>query len=208
VQPKPEGLAQAFLIGEDFLAGDSVLMALGDNIFHGEGLGFDLQNKLPNKGAHIFTYEVSNPSDYGVLNLDENGNPISVIEKPITHESNLAITGLYFFDNKVSEMAKVIQPSNRGELEITSLIESYLSKGELTFSKLSRGTAWLDTGKPNSLNDASVYIRVLEERTGLKVACIEEIAWRKGWITKAELNIISEKYGSSEYGKYLNALKI
>jgi glucose-1-phosphate thymidylyltransferase len=208
VQPKPEGLAQAFLIGREFLDGDSVLMALGDNIFHGEGLGTDLQNKIPNKGAHIFTYEVSNPSDYGVLNLDADGKAISVVEKPISSESNMAITGLYYFDGKVSELSSSVKPSKRGELEIISLIEIYLAKSELTFSKLSRGTAWLDTGKPNSLNDASIYIRVLEERTGLKVACLEEIAWRKGWITQTELNVLAEKYGQSEYGKYLKSLKI
>jgi len=208
IQPKPEGLAQAFIIGEDFLDGDSVLMVLGDNIFHGEGLGLDLQNRIPNKGAHIFTYEVSNPSSYGVLNLDTEGNAASVVEKPANSESNLAITGLYYFDRKVSEIAKSVKPSKRNELEITSVIETYLAAGELTFSKLSRGTAWLDTGNPNSLNDASVYIRVLEERTGLKVACLEEIAWRKGWISKIELSDLASKYGSSEYGKYLNSLKI
>ena len=208
VQPKPEGLAQAFLIGREFLNGESVLMILGDNIFHGEGLGTDLQNKIPDQGAHIFTYEVSNPSDYGVLNLDSEGRAVSVVEKPKTSESNLAITGLYFFDGRVSELAKSVEPSKRGELEIISLIEIYLAKGELTFSKLSRGTAWLDTGKPNSLNDASIYIRVLEERTGLKVACLEEIAWRKGWINQSELHALAEKYGQSEYGKYLKSLKI
>ena len=208
VQPKPEGLAQAFIIGEEFLNGDSVLMILGDNIFHGEGLGTDLHNKIPDKGAHIFTYEVSNPSDYGVLNLDTDGKVISVVEKPVSNESNMAITGLYYFDGRVSELSKSVKPSKRGELEIISLIEIYLAKGELTFSKLSRGTAWLDTGKPNSLNDASIYIRVLEERTGLKVACLEEIAWRQGWITQTELNSLAEKYGQSEYGKYLKSLKI
>ncbi|CAB4602129.1 MAG: glucose-1-phosphate thymidylyltransferase RfbA [Actinobacteria bacterium] len=208
VQPKPEGLAQAFIISEEFLNGDSVLMILGDNIFHGEGLGTDLHNKIPDKGAHIFTYEVSNPSDYGVLNLDTDGKVISVVEKPISNESNMAITGLYYFDGRVSELSKSVKPSKRGELEIISLIEIYLAKGELTFSKLSRGTAWLDTGKPNSLNDASIYIRVLEERTGLKVACLEEIAWRQGWITQTELNSLAEKYGQSEYGKYLKSLKI
>ena len=208
VQPKPEGLAQAFIIGEEFLNGDSVLMILGDNIFHGEGLGTDLHNKIPDKGAHIFTYEVSNPSDYGVLNLDTDGKVISVVEKPISNESNMAITGLYYFDGRVSELSKSVKPSKRGELEIISLIEIYLAKDELTFSKLSRGTAWLDTGKPNSLNDASIYIRVLEERTGLKVACLEEIAWRQGWITQTELNSLAEKYGQSEYGKYLKSLKI
>ena len=208
VQPKPEGLAQAFLIGREFLDGDSVLMILGDNIFHGEGLGTDLHNKIPDKGAHIFTYEVSNPSDYGVLNLDEEGKAISVVEKPTTSESNLAITGLYFFDGKVSELSSLVKLSKRGELEIISLIEIYLAKGELTFSKLSRGTAWLDTGKPNSLNDASNYVRVIEERTGLKIGCIEEVAWRKGWITDSQLSQGASKSKNSEYHQYLKDLLV
>ena len=203
VQPKPEGLAQALIIGEEFLAGDSCLMILGDNIFHGAGLGHELSRSLPSSGAHIFTYEVSNPSDYGVLELDENQKPLSITEKPTKFVSNLAVTGLYFFDHQASNAAKVIKPSPRGELEITSLIEHYLSKNELTFTALTRGTAWLDTGNPNSLNDAAAYIRIIEERTGLKIACLEEIAILSGWISLMELKAKLDSYGKNDYAKYL-----
>ena len=203
VQPKPEGLAQALIIGEEFLAGDSCLMMLGDNIFHGAGLGHELSRSLPSSGAHIFTYEVSNPSDYGVLELDENQKPLSITEKPTKFVSNLAVTGLYFFDHQASNAAKVIKPSPRGELEITSLIEHYLSKNELTFTALTRGTAWLDTGNPNSLNDAAAYIRIIEERTGLKIACLEEIAILSGWISLMELKAKLDSYGKNDYAKYL-----
>ena len=194
VQPKPEGLAQALIIGEEFLAGDSCLMILGDNIFHGAGLGHELARSLPTSGAHIFTYEVSNPSDYGVLELDKDQRPISITEKPKQYVSNLAVTGLYFFDHQASAAAKTIEPSPRGELEITSLIEHYLRNQELTFTALTRGTAWLDTGNPNSLNYAAAYIRIIEERTGLKIACPEEIAYEQGWIR------------NNPYGNYLARL--
>ena len=203
VQPKPEGLAQALIIGEEFLAGDSCLMILGDNIFHGAGLGHELARSLPTSGAHIFTYEVSNPSDYGVLELDKDQRPISITEKPKQYVSNLAVTGLYFFDHQASEAAKTIEPSPRGELEITSLIEHYLRNQELTFTALTRGTAWLDTGNPNSLNDAAAYIRIIEERTGLKIACLEEIAWKEKWISKEFIRESISKYGNNSYGNYL-----
>ena len=203
VQPKPEGLAQALIIGEEFLAGDSCLMILGDNIFHGAGLGHELARSLPTSGAHIFTYEVSNPSDYGVLELDKDQRPISIIEKPKQYVSNLAVTGLYFFDHQASTAAKTIEPSPRGELEITSLIEHYLRNQELTFTALTRGTAWLDTGNPNSLNDAAAYIRIIEERTGLKIACLEEIAWKEKWISKEFIRESISKYGNNSYGNYL-----
>ena len=203
VQPKPEGLAQALIIGEEFLEGDSCLLILGDNIFHGTGLGHELARSLPTSGAHIFTYEVSNPSDYGVLELDKDQHPISITEKPKHYVSNLAVTGLYFFDHQASSAAKEIIPSPRGELEITSLIEHYLKNKELTFTSLTRGTAWLDTGNPNSLNDAAAYIRIIEERTGLKIGCIEEVAWRNSWITDKELLQRATDYSSSSYGKYL-----
>ena len=203
VQPKPEGLAQALIIGEEFLAGDSCLMILGDNIFHGAGLGHELSRSLPSSGAHIFTYEVSNPRDYGVLELDENQKPVSITEKPPKFVSNLAVTGLYFFDHQASNAAKAIMPSPRGELEITSLIEHYLTKEELTFTALSRGTAWLDTGNPNSLNDAAAYIRIIEDRTGLKIACLEEIAIQSGWISSSELKAKLNSYGKNDYTKYL-----
>ena len=206
VQPKPEGLAQALVIGEEFLKGDSCLLILGDNIFHGAGLGYELSHTLPSSGAHIFTYEVSNPSDYGVLELDANQNPISITEKPIKHISNLAVTGLYYFDENVSSVAKLITPSSRGELEITSIIEHYLMKKQLKFTALTRGTAWLDTGNPVALHDAATYIRVIEDRTGLKIACLEEIALRNKWIDSQSIKKNIPKMSSSSYSLYINQL--
>jgi glucose-1-phosphate thymidylyltransferase len=206
VQPKPEGLAQAFIIGEDFLGQDSCMMILGDNIFHGVGLGNELANSLPSTGAHIFTYEVANPSEYGVLEIDDLNAPISITEKPQEFISNLAVTGLYFFDSKVSAFARAVKPSKRGELEITSLIEAYLTAGSLTYTKLSRGTAWLDTGNPNSLHDAASYIRIIEERTGLKIGCLEEIAWKKGWVDVNRLEAQITNYKNNDYAQYLNKL--
>jgi glucose-1-phosphate thymidylyltransferase len=203
VQPKPEGLAQALIIGEEFLKGDSCLLILGDNIFHGAGLGYELSRSLPSSGAHIFTYEVSNPSEYGVLELDDDQIPLSITEKPVQFISNLAVTGLYYFDNHASTVSKMIKPSLRGELEITSLIEHYLQRRQLTYTPLNRGTAWLDTGNPNSLNDAAMYIRIIEERTGLKIACLEEIAFRHGWLTADSVSALASRYGSSSYGNYL-----
>lgn len=203
VQPKPEGLAQAFIIAEQFLHGDSCLMILGDNIFHGTGLGRELQNVLPTSGAHIFTYEVADPTQYGILTVDKSGMPVAIQEKPQASASKMAVTGLYYFDANVSERARAIQPSTRGELEITSLIEIYLDEKQLTYMPLSRGTAWLDTGNPGSLHDAAVYIRVIEQRTGLKIACLEEIAWRNSWISDNELKKLAISLSKSEYGKYL-----
>jgi glucose-1-phosphate thymidylyltransferase len=193
-QPEPKGLAQAFTIGEEFLAGESCLMILGDNIFHGAGLGRDIIRELPTSGAHVFTYEVSNPSDYGILEVSSEGNPISITEKPKKYISNLAVTGLYFFDGKVSEVAKKVKPSARGEMEITSVIDHYLQSGSLTFTQLSRGAAWLDTGNPDSLNDAAAYVRIIEDRTGLKIACLEEIAYFQGWMTNSQLHSRIEQY--------------
>jgi glucose-1-phosphate thymidylyltransferase len=206
IQPKPEGLAQAFIIGEEFLDGDSCLMILGDNIFHGSGLGHELQNVLPDSGAHIFTYEVADCTQYGILTVDRSGLPIGIIEKPKISDSRLAVTGLYYFDKEVSQLAHKVTPSPRGELEITSLIEFYLNDGKLTYTSLSRGTAWLDTGNPNAMYDAATYIRVIEERTGLKIACLEEIAWRNGWLTKDHLQKSVSALGSSSYGQYLSNL--
>jgi glucose-1-phosphate thymidylyltransferase len=206
VQPKPEGLAQAFIIGEDFLGQDSCMMVLGDNIFHGVGLGNELANSLPSTGAHIFTYEVANPSEYGVLEIDNLNTPISITEKPKEFISNLAVTGLYFFDSKVSAFAKAVKPSKRGELEITSLIEAYLKAGTLTYTKLSRGTAWLDTGNPDSLHDAASYIRIIEDRTGLKIACLEEIALKNGWISRDHIVAQINHYRENDYAKYLKKL--
>jgi glucose-1-phosphate thymidylyltransferase len=205
-QPEPKGLAQAFVIGETFLSGDSCMMILGDNIFHGAGLGRDIVRDLPNSGAHIFTYEVSNPSDYGILKLDKNGKPVSITEKPVEFISNLAVTGVYFFDGKVSEISKKVQPSKRGEMEITSVIDYYLKSGSLSFTSLSRGSAWLDTGNANSLSDAATYVRIIEERTGLKIGCIEEIAWRNEWIEPVQLQKIASELGNNSYADYLRSL--
>jgi glucose-1-phosphate thymidylyltransferase len=206
LQPEPKGLAQAFTIGEEFLAGDSCLMILGDNIFHGAGLGRDIIRELPNSGAHIFTYEVANPADYGILEIDQTGKPISITEKPTEFISNLAVTGVYFFDGQVSEIAKGVQPSNRGELEITSVIEHYLISGSLTFTRLSRGAAWLDTGNPDSLSDAAAYVKIIEDRTGLKIACLEEISFTQGWMTSAQLQDRILNYKENSYARYLGRL--
>ena len=205
-QPEPKGLAQAFTIGEEFLAGNSCLMILGDNIFHGAGLGRNLIHELPDSGAHIFTYEVSNPSDYGILEVSKEGVPISVTEKPSDYISNLAVTGIYFFDGAVSSIAKNVKPSKRGELEITSVLEHYLKAGALTFSRLSRGSVWLDTGNLDNLNDASAYVRIIEDRTGLKIACLEEIAFNQGWISVVQLKSRIEQYKKNSYAKYLQSL--
>lgn len=205
-QPEPKGLAQAFTIGEKFLAGDSCLMILGDNIFHGAGLGRDIIRELPTSGAHIFTYEVSNPSDYGILEVGSEGKPISITEKPTKFISNLAVTGVYFFDGTVSEVANNVLPSKRGELEITSVIDHYLKSGSLTFTRLSRGSAWLDTGNPDSLNDAAAYVKIIEDRTGLKIACLEEIAFNQGWIDKDKLQNTISRLGKNSYARYLEKL--
>jgi glucose-1-phosphate thymidylyltransferase len=181
-------------------------LILGDNIFHGSSEELNLSDKLPGSGSHIFTYEVANPSEYGVIQIDQEKKAISIIEKPVRFVSNLAVTGLYFFDENVVEIAKGIAPSVRGELEITSVIETYLKNGALTYTKLSRGTAWLDTGNVNSMNNAATYIRVIEERTGLKIGCLEEIAWRKGWINDKQLLNLSSELGKSDYGDYLRKL--
>jgi glucose-1-phosphate thymidylyltransferase len=181
-------------------------MILGDNIFHGAGLGRDLIKVLPGSGAHVFTYEVSNPSDYGILEVDQNGSPTSITEKPMGSKSNLAVTGVYFFDGKVSAVAKEVKPSKRGELEITSVLDSYLKNGNLTYTKLSRGAAWLDTGYPDSLHDAGSYVRILEERTGLKVGCIDEISFQNKWINRSQLLKNIENLGKNSYSEYLEKI--
>jgi glucose-1-phosphate thymidylyltransferase len=182
VQPKPGGLAEAFILGEEFIGQESCAMILGDNIFHGVGLGHQLRESFQSTGARIFTYEVSNPGDYGVLILDEDKNPVSVEEKPKVVKSNLAITGLYYFDNRVVSIAKALSPSARGELEITGVISHYLQLEELKVTQLSRGTAWLDTGNFHSLHDASSYVRILQERQGLRIGDLTEIARVNKWI--------------------------
>ena len=203
IQVKPEGIAQAFLLGEEFIGNESVALILGDNLFHGAGLTGLLQEGLGHFGTRIFLHEVSNPGDYGVLNVDRDGNPTSIEEKPTNPMSNLAVTGLYFFDQHVSEYAKLIKPGKRGELEITDLLQMYLEKKSLLSSRLPRGTTWLDTGTPTSLHDASSYVRIIEERTDQKIACVEEISVRNGWIQPGKLLEIAAKYGKSKYGAYL-----
>lgn len=206
VQPKPEGIAQAFLIGEKFIDKDDVALILGDNLFYGSDFGRHLVTPLDKKGARIFTYQVANPVDYGVLNVNHNNLPISVEEKPKYPKSNLAITGLYFFNSEVVDCAKNISPSTRGELEITSIMQIYIDDENLEFVALPSGVAWLDTGTPNSLNDAAQFVRVLEERTGRKIACLEEIGFEKGWLNREILNSRIDYYGNSEYGKYLKSI--
>lgn len=205
-QEQPKGLAQAYLIAEDFLNESSSMMVLGDNIFHGVGLGRELSFGKDFIGAKVFSYQVTDPSQYGILTLDENGKVISVIEKPKASQSKLAITGLYCFDKMAVDFAKSVQESPRGELEITSIIECYLRNDLLDVIHLSRGTAWLDTGNPNSMDDASSYIRVIEERTGLKVACLEEIGMNNGWLSRDKLEFDLRTAGKGEYAKYLESL--
>ncbi len=206
VQQRPEGLAQAFLIGSRFIGSDPVALILGDNIFHGMGLGRDLVNSTNPSGALIFGYSVKDPERYGVAEVDLDGRVISIEEKPQLPKSSLAIPGLYFFDNTVSHKASMVQKSARGELEITSILEQYKESENLTLKHLARGTSWMDCGTAESLNDASNYIRIIEQRQGFKIGCIEEIAQRNGWISRDELKILARRYGSNEYGRYLDQL--
>ncbi len=206
VQDNPEGLAQAFVIGADFIGTDCVALILGDNIFHGIGLGRDLASCTNPDGALIFGYEVTDPQRYGVAEIDSQKNVISIEEKPHSPKSNLAIPGLYFFDNSVSAKASKVQKSSRGELEITSVLEAFRIDGQLKLRVLPRGTAWMDCGTVDSLNDACNYIRVIEERQGFKVGSIEEVAWRNEWISTSELKRIADSYGMNEYGQYLRRI--
>jgi len=206
VQERPEGLAQAFLIAESFLDGDQAALILGDNLFYGPRLGTHLRDLTQQEGAHVFAYQVANPSDYGVVEFDESGLVISIEEKPANPRSSFAVPGLYFYDEHVVEVAKAIQPSERGELEITAVNDWYLRNGNLTVTVLERGTAWLDTGTFRSLQDAGEFVRVMEDRTGTKVGCVEEIAWRNGWITDHELLKLAEALQKSGYGNYLERL--
>jgi glucose-1-phosphate thymidylyltransferase len=205
-QPKPDGLAQAFLIGEKFLDGDSAALILGDNLFYGPSLGRKLADLTSVVGAHVFAYEVANPSEYGVVAFDGAGVATSIEEKPVNPQSSYAVPGLYFYDNTVVEVAKSIKPSARGELEITAVNDHYLQAGALKVAVLERGTAWLDTGTFRSLQDAGEFVRVMEDRTGTKVGCVEEIAWRNGWITSAQLLELAQPLLKSGYGDYLVAL--
>ena len=206
VQAKPEGLAQAFIIGEDFLAGDQAALILGDNLFYGQRLGGQLVTLTTQHGAHVFAYEVANPEDYGVVEFDANGVVLSIEEKPRQPRSSYAVPGLYFYDESVVDVAKSIAPSARGELEITAVNEHYLRVGRLTVTVLERGTAWLDTGTFRSLQDAGEFVRVIEDRTGAKIGCVEEIAWRNGWIDDDSLLRHAESLAKSGYGAYLRSL--
>jgi glucose-1-phosphate thymidylyltransferase len=203
VQAKPNGLAEAFIIGESFIAGDNVALILGDNIFHGVGLGKQLKEINSNSGATIFAYKVSDPERYGVVEFSEAGNVISIEEKPSKPKSNYAVPGLYFYDSQVAEIAKSVTPSKRGELEITSVNEAYLTLGNLTTRILERGTTWLDTGTIQTLHAASSYVQIIEERQGSKISCLEEIVWRNGWISSSDLLAIAKTYGKNPYGTYL-----
>ena len=205
-QPSPDGLAQAFTIGEDFIGDDSVALVLGDNIFHGAGLGTALRGHTDIDGAVIFAYHVSAPEAYGVVEFDDELRAVSIEEKPRAPKSNYAVPGLYFYDNDVVAIAKSISPSARGELEISTVNQEYLDRGKLRVQVLDRGTAWLDTGTVESMMQASEYVRVIEDRQGFKIGCIEEIAWRAGWITDAELRERAEDLGKSGYGTYLAGL--
>lgn len=206
VQPSPDGLAQAFIIGEEFIGDESVALVLGDNIFHGTGLGSALRKHSAIDGALIFAYEVGDPTAYGVVEFDSEFTAVSIEEKPLKPKSNFAVPGLYFYDNSVVQIAKTIEPSARGELEISTVNERYLEQGKLQVQVLDRGTAWLDTGTFESMMQASEYVRVIEDRQGFKIGCIEEIAWRAGWIDDTQLLRLAEPLKKSGYGAYLARL--
>jgi glucose-1-phosphate thymidylyltransferase len=205
-QDEPRGLADAFLIGEEFIGNDSVALVLGDNIFHGTGLGSSLRANSLVSGGLIFAAHVSDPQRYGVVEFDQDMKALSIEEKPTTPKSNFAVPGLYFYDNQVVDVAKGITPSARGELEITAINDHYLQQGNLQVQVLDRGIAWLDTGTFESMMQASEYVRVIEERQGLKIGCIEEIAWRAGWIDQQQLRELAEPLKKSGYGHYLEGL--
>ena len=206
VQEKPEGLAQAFIIGDEFIGNDSVALVLGDNIFYASGLSKKLQSCVDPDGGLVFAYQVNDPERYGVVEFDKSGKAISIEEKPEVPKSNYAVPGLYFYDNEVVEIAKNVKPSPRGELEITSVNNYYLEKGKLSVEKLDRGTAWLDTGTFASLNQAGAFVQAIEERQGMKISCIEEIAWRMGYIDDQQLIDLAQPLMKSGYGQYLNNL--
>ena len=204
VQPSPDGLAQAFILGEEFIGNDNCAMILGDNIFHGNGLTKQLKKAVENEGrATVFGYYVEDPERFGVVEFDKDGKVISLEEKPENPKSNYAVTGLYFYDNKVCEYAKSLKPSARGELEITDLNKIYLEEGRLDVLTLGRGYGWLDTGTVDSLSEASEYVRVIENRQGLKISCLEEISYKNGWIDKETLLESANAYGKSPYGQHL-----
>jgi glucose-1-phosphate thymidylyltransferase len=206
VQPSPDGLAQAFILGDEFIGDDAAALVLGDNIFYGSGMGTLLKHKTNPDGGVVFAYHVTDPERYGVVEFDDEFKALSIEEKPVHPKSNYAVPGLYFYDNEVVEIAKNIKPSPRGELEITDVNNVYLQKGKLEVGVLDRGTAWLDTGTFDSLHDASEFVSVIEKRQGFKIGCIEEIAWRNGFIGEEKLLETAGKYGKSGYGAYLKNL--
>jgi len=206
VQENPDGLAQAFIIGEEFINGGKVALVLGDNIFYGAGLGTQLRSLTQISGANIFAYKVNDPERYGVVEFSSDKRVVSIEEKPSKPKSKYAVPGLYFYDESVVEVAKKVKPSNRGELEITSVNQAYLERGELVVTVLERGTAWLDTGTLDSFHAASTYVKIVEERQGNKISCLEEIAWRNRWIDNSQLLILADKYKGNPYGQYLSQL--
>jgi len=206
VQNNPEGLAQAFIIGEKFIGEYPSALILGDNIFYGSSLGMQLKELTEQEGAIIFAYKVKDPERYGVIDFDASGKVTSIEEKPSKPKSQYAVPGLYFYDDRVVEIAKSVKPSSRGELEITSVNQEYLKAGKLQARVLERGTAWLDTGTFESLNSASAFIQIIEERQGQKVSCLEEVAWRNGWISDSELSARADEYKSSPFASYLRSL--
>jgi glucose-1-phosphate thymidylyltransferase len=203
VQPRPEGIAQAFVIGADFIGAESVALILGDNIFHGVGLGRQLAGHGGLVGGRIFAYQVANPAAYGVVDFDADGRVLSIEEKPARPKSRYAVPGLYFYDNRVVDIARKLTPSARGELEITAVNETYRELGELSVTVLDRGTAWLDTGTFTSTMQAAEFVRVIEERQGMKIGCIEEVVWRAGLINDEQLRVLAEPLKKSGYGDYL-----
>lgn len=207
IQPSPDGLAQAFLIGEEFISNDSVCLVLGDNIFYGQNFTMTLKNTVVNtstsRGATVFGYQVKDPERFGVVEFDENFKAISIEEKPVKPKSNYAVTGLYFYDNRVVEFAKQVKPSTRGELEITTLNEMYLNDGTLNVQLLGRGFAWLDTGMHDSLHDAAAFVKTIQSVQNLQVACLEEISYRNGWLSAEQIEILAKPMTKNEYGKYL-----